>query len=69
MNVFRLPDRLCREIDAALAKFWWSTNWFRWDELGRAKGDGRMSFSNLKDFNSALLAKQCWQLLHELNLL
>lgn len=23
MNVFRLPARLCREIDGVLAKFWW----------------------------------------------
>ncbi|KAM1987295.1 hypothetical protein ACFX15_034582 [Malus domestica] len=23
MNVFQLPDRLCREIDVVFAKFWW----------------------------------------------
>lgn len=59
MNVFRLPDRLCREIDAALAKFWWGNKnkdrsilWLNWEEMGLAKGDGGMSFRNLKDFNA-----------------
>lgn len=42
-----------------------SIHWLRWDDMGCAKGDSGMNFRNLKDFNFALLAKQCWQLLHK----
>lgn len=72
MNVLWLLDRLCREIDASVAKLWWGNknkdrgiHWLNWEEMDRAKGDGSMGFRNLNDFNSALLTKQCWRIIHE----
>ncbi|KAM1724216.1 hypothetical protein ACFX13_022733 [Malus domestica] len=73
MNVFQLPIHLCREIDVILAKFWWGNRnkkrgirWVNWEDMGCAKTDGGMGFLKLMDFNTTLLAKQCWRLIHEL---
>ncbi|KAM1328944.1 hypothetical protein ACFX1T_012894 [Malus domestica] len=74
MNIFKFSNTLCNEIDVALARFWWGQqekeriiHWISWGDMGYSKCEGAMSFRNLKEFNVAHLAKQCWRLIHDPN--
>ncbi|KAM1143102.1 hypothetical protein ACFX2B_031667 [Malus domestica] len=60
INVFKLSKNLCRDIDAAIARFWKGQkekerriHWVNWDMLGSAKAGG-LGFWNLREFNIAL---------------
>lgn len=65
MSCFKLPARLCREINAKMANFWGGEeegkckmHWCAWKKLTREKEKGRLGFKNLQMFNKALLGKQ-----------
>jgi len=64
MSVFQLPLKLCDELDAMCAKFWWGQvgnerkiHWQRWEKLTLSKREGGMGFRDLRAFNLAMLAK------------
>ena len=72
MSVFKIPDFLLDEIHSIFSKFWWGStgsrrriHWTGWEDLCLPKVFRGMRFINLKIFNVALLAKQCWRMLKE----
>ena len=68
MSGFLLPDSLCSELNSLVRNFWWGQKekerklaWVSWEKLCNRKTKG------LRAFNLALLAKQGWRILKNLN--
>ena len=64
MGGFQFPRKLCDELDAMCARFWWGQvgeerkiHGKNWGFLTLPKKEGGMGFRDLRSFNLAMLAK------------
>lgn len=76
MSIVHFPKKFCKGIYSTIARFWWNSHgkqrgihWKKWEVLSSSKKEGGMGFKDFEFMNSAFLAKQAWQLLHDPNAL
>lgn len=62
MSVFKLPKRLCKEINKIMSTFWWGhmendrkIQRLKWSKMDMSKIEGGHGFRILKAFDLAML--------------
>ncbi|XP_027099029.1 uncharacterized mitochondrial protein AtMg00310-like [Coffea arabica] len=76
MSCFKLPRKLLKYINSAMANYWWGEmngknkiHWISWKRMAEDRQEGGLGFMDLEAFNKALLGKQVWRVITKPNLL